>query len=183
MTENDPWGLASAVAERICHDLAGLTGTLGSAVEMAVEDSGRGPSEALDIAVTAAGELAARLRLLRAAFGSNPGALDGAAILALAAGLTGAGRVSVTTGGLSGVMDGVYARIVLLLVVAAGDALGRGGAISVSGTPGAVGVAAMGPGVVWPDRRVGVSAALAEVLAAAAGLRLETAGTAVMVLR
>ena len=138
MAESDPWALGGAIAERICHDLAGLAGTLGSAVEMAVEDGGGGPSEALDIAVTAAGELAARLRLLRAAFGSNPGALDGAAILALSAGLTGAGRVSVATGGLSGVVDGVYGRIVLLLMVAAGDALGRGGAITVSGAPGAV---------------------------------------------
>ena len=56
--------LAEILAARLCHDLAGLTGSLGGALELAEEDA-----EALSVARDSALALHARLTLLRAAFG------------------------------------------------------------------------------------------------------------------
>ena len=60
--------LVQTLSARLCHDLAGTIGSLGAALELAVQE-GDGAAEALDVAQEAAQSLQDRLRLLRAAFG------------------------------------------------------------------------------------------------------------------
>lgn len=61
--------LAQDIAARLCHDLAGLAGTLAAAIGMAAEEEEpRAAAEALSMANQTASALSRRLGLLRAAF-------------------------------------------------------------------------------------------------------------------
>src|ERR1700679_75829 len=60
--------LVELVCARLCHDLGGLIGTVGNAVDMVAEDIG-GDSEVAAFASSAAKALAQRLRLMRTAWG------------------------------------------------------------------------------------------------------------------
>lgn len=106
-----PAGCLASLAERLCHDFAGLAGSLAGLVDMAAE----GEAEALPEAAIAADALVARLRLLRAAWGPEGGALAPDALAALGTGLA-AGTLRVE---LSEPLAAAEARVALCLAVAA----------------------------------------------------------------
>lgn len=58
--------LAEALASRLCHDFAGLAGTVAGLLELAEQQP---PEEALAMAREASGQLVRRLRVVRAAWG------------------------------------------------------------------------------------------------------------------
>ncbi len=176
--------LASALCARLCHDLSSPLGSLMGALEVAAE-SPEAVAEVLPLASETAAEMGQRLRLLRAAWGGADGAMDAAALAALASGLP--RRVQVAVDGLApGAFAAPVARVLLNLLLLGAEALPRGGTVMLSGAPDAdVLVMVDGPGAAWPP---GLTAALAgpaapgsprmvqapllAMLARAAGLRL-----------
>lgn len=145
--------LAETLAERLCHDLAGMVGTLMGAVELATDDPSM-RDEALPMASEAAVMLGHRLRLMRAAWGSVGFSMDGRDLVALAAGLPSGRRVRV-------VLDGVQpgrrftastARLLLNLLILAVEALGGEGTVSLSGgQEGSLALSIDGPRAAWPS--------------------------------
>lgn len=156
------WRLAETLGARLCHDLAGSVGTLAGAVEMLAEADGRDP-DALREAEQAARELAARLRLLRAAWGGECGEMDRDGIAALLPGLAALGRVAVDLSGLTRRYPEPFARALLNLLLLAHEAVSRGGAVALADDPGGGVLARIeGPRAAWPP-------ALAALLAAGDG--------------
>ncbi len=181
-----PLRFAELLCERFCHDLSSLVGSLAGAVELAVDDPVNGP-EALSVAKESAAALTGRLRLLRAAWGSDCGALSPAEIRALLAGQ--ASRVSLDLAGLTdGSLPGPVARLVLNLLLLGIEALAGGGTLAATGSAGAgLAIVPRGPRAAWstgfasllvssdikrPDSPRGLLAPLTVLLARDAGLQL-----------
>jgi histidine phosphotransferase ChpT len=154
--------LAQAVCARLCHDLGGPVGALAAAVEML---DGSGPAreagdDALDVAQDAVRVIDRRLRFLRAAVGGcgDCGVDD---IASLSEGLTLGRRAAVDVTGLPRDLHlpPPLAQTLLLAVWVGVEALLRGGAVRLGGTP-AAGLAVWpdGPGAAWPP---GLPAAIA----------------------
>lgn len=140
--------LAVLVCARICHDLGGLTGTLLGALDLVQEDN---DGEALTVARDTAETLAARLRLLRAAWGPPSEALDGPGMQRLAAGLGEQVVVDISQFG-PGLLTPERTRVALAMLLLAREALVGGGVLTLSGTPcGPLRVAARGARAAWPQ--------------------------------
>ena len=174
--QQDAQVLAGALCARVCHDLAGTLGALSGMLDMVAAAP---DPEALALAQACAHELSARLRLLRAAWGSEAEVEDYAALLP---GLPGAERLSIDLTGLA-VLDGDRVRQLgasLLLVAAA--ALPRGGHVWLSGGGRRLALRIEGRQAAWPDGLDGgaqpapdarrVAQAMARLQAAALGLGL-----------
>jgi hypothetical protein len=129
--------LAESLTAYLCHEMAGTLSTLAATIELGDE-----PAEALALA----GEAAARLRFLRATWAGGAGALHGAQLSALAAGLPGADRCRVTVN-VPGLLAPPLARTALCLLPVAVMALPHGGTIDVSGS---VSIRVAGQGAGWP---------------------------------
>jgi histidine phosphotransferase ChpT len=174
---DDPLSLASALAARLCHDVAGLLGTLAGTLELI----GEAP-EAVELAADTAAILSARLRLLRAAWGGGGGALDGAGILELACGLPGIERLRIDATSLRGSLEEDPARLALCLLLAAAPTLPRGTLVSLLGAAdGGFTITLEGPGATWPaslaaagpsHARSALAASFAQLLASRTGWHL-----------
>jgi histidine phosphotransferase ChpT len=152
--------LAESLCARLCHDMAGPLGTVTGALDLAAEDPDS-TLESLQLAREAATQMVQRLRLSRAAWAGDCGALDVPGLMELAKGLP--PRVHLDTGGLSGRFAAPVARTLLNMMLLGMDALPRGGRIALSGTPGAdVLLMVAGPQAAWP---AGLALALADPLA------------------
>ena len=138
--------LASTLATRLCHDMAGLLGTLAGTLDMADEDP-----EAKELAAETMATLIARVRLLRTAWGGGGGALDAGAILDLAAGLPGVERWRLELSALTGTLEETPARLVLCLMLTALGGMPRGGVMSLTTAPrGGVRIGLAGKAAGWP---------------------------------
>ena len=176
----DPLDLAGAVCARVCHDLAGTLGAMSGMLDLVAETQ---DAEALELAGSCARELTARLRLLRAAWGTDT-EVDNLALLAR--GLPGADRLSVDLGGLAEQRPAMRQLTASLLLVGAG-AMPRGGSLRVTGGDRGVVIEMEGPRASWPQVLVeaaqgsvgleprAVSALMARLQARALGLVLEVA--------
>ena len=166
--------LAELLASRLCHDMASMCGALVGAIEVAIEDAGIA-AEALPLAHEMATALAARLRLLRAAWGPPGDALDHEQLAALGRGLPGGPRVALDLSGLSeaACLDPGLARVVLNALLLAAEALPGGGRVGLSGDAAGLSVAIAGRRPAWPAALPGLLAqpAQAAAHAAAAGAR------------
>jgi histidine phosphotransferase ChpT len=140
----DPLTLAGTLCARMCHDLAGSLGALTGTLEMAAEDADR---EALALAVALAQEVAARLRLMRAAWGSGS---DLPAPETLMPGLPGADRLRLDTRTLA-VTDENMRRLSLNLLLVAASGLPKGGLIRMGGTNARLVLEIDGQRAGWPD--------------------------------
>jgi histidine phosphotransferase ChpT len=141
--------LAQAVCARLCHDLGGPVGALSGALEM-LEDS---PDDAVDVASDAARIIDRRLRFWRVAVGGASEDLDPAALAQLGEGLTLGRKASLD---LSGLVPGCcvtpeVAQPLLLAMLVGIEALPRGGALRVAGSPGdGFTLLPDGPHAAWP---------------------------------
>ena len=154
--------LSDSLCARLCHELAGPLGTLTGALDLAAEDPSAA-AESLDIAAQAAAQMVQRIRLLRAAWGGDCGAMSADALGELAAGLP--PRVRVELGGLTGEFAAPAARVLVNLLLLGVEALPRGGAITLRGTAGGeVLLQVTGSPARWPP---GLASALADPAAAA----------------
>ncbi|HXT81616.1 MAG TPA: histidine phosphotransferase family protein [Acetobacteraceae bacterium] len=161
--------LAEYTCARLCHELSGLIGSLDGALEMLLETL-PADNEPLDLARGAAADAIQRLKLLRAAWGPEGEALSVPAIERLAGGLPGARRLAIRFIGVpqDTVFEPPIARMVLNLLLLAGDSLPAGGEIVVTGSPSDLFLGIAGPGAAWP---VGLALCLADEAAAFDGLR------------
>ncbi|MGE0223706.1 MAG: histidine phosphotransferase family protein [Acetobacteraceae bacterium] len=148
--------LAEMICARLCHDMSGLLGTLHTALDM-LEGDHRDSDDPLAIARQNAGTLIARLRLLRAAWASNPDPLSLDRLKALVAGSPAAHRVTLDLSGLppDTVLSPPVARVALNLILLAGESLPGGGEIIVAGTARDLFVQIQGPGARWPAGTAG----------------------------
>jgi histidine phosphotransferase ChpT len=141
--------LARLVGLRLCHDISGVAGTVGNALDL-LDGAG---GEAADLAKEAAAVLRRRLLLWRALLGGQGEAALGA-VLGLAAGEIAGGRASADAAGLdSGVMIAEEVVPVLLTaVLLGGEALPRGGVVRIVGDPQReLAVLPEGPRAAWPS--------------------------------
>lgn len=140
----DPLLLAGTLCARLCHDLAGSLGALTGTLEMAAEENDR---DALILSVALAQELTARLRLLRAAWGTGNDLPD---LASLQPGFPAAERLKLDTTRLEAADERVR-RLALSLMMAATMALPRGGLISVRGNDCGLALTIEGPRAAWPE--------------------------------
>jgi histidine phosphotransferase ChpT len=156
------------VCARLCHDLGGLIGTVGNALEMVAEDTDR-QNEVLAFAMSAAKALTQRLRLMRAAWGPEVDALAISELLDLAVPPLAARRVGIDTRTLSPgcVFPPRVGRVVLNLIILAGDSLPKGGTISLAGEPEDLLIRIDGLDAAWPP---GLTACMHDESAAIAAL-------------
>jgi histidine phosphotransferase ChpT len=122
--------LTRLIGLRLCHDLGGLAGTIGNALEM-LNDAG---AEAADLAGEAADMLRRRLLLWRSVLGSGEVRTLGA-MLGLLKGHIAGGRAHLEIGDLPEETTLSEAMVPLLLsgLLVAGEALPRGGVVRLSG--------------------------------------------------
>ena len=146
--------LVELVCARMCHDLGGLIGTVGNALEMVAEDTG-GENEVLAFASSAAKALTQRLRLARAAWGPESDAMALPALLALATPPLASRRIGLDTKALAPdtIFSASVSRVVLNLIMLACDCLPRGGIIVLVGEPADLFVRISGPGRCTGRRR------------------------------
>ncbi|WP_198373400.1 histidine phosphotransferase family protein, partial [Roseomonas rosulenta] len=140
--------LARLVGLRLCHDISGVAGTVGNALEL-MDGAG---GEAADLAVDAAGVLRRRLLLWRALLGGQ-GESPLGTVLGLAAGEIAGGRATVDAAALdAGTMLGEdVVPVLLAAVLLGGEALPRGGVVRLVGDPGReLAVLPDGPRAAWP---------------------------------
>jgi histidine phosphotransferase ChpT len=146
--------LAQAMATRLCHDLAGMLGTLMGALELAGGDAEM-MAEALPVAGDAALQLARRMRLLRFAWGGGTEevAIGMAQLRELAAGLPSGRRMAVALDDLH--PDRIFpvpvARLLLNLLLLGVECLQRDGVVAMEGgQDGAVMITIAGRRAAWP---------------------------------
>ena len=123
---NDMLRLGGVLMERATHDLAGVVGALGGAIELA------GDPDAAEIAAECALLLKRRLRLLRAMWHAAERPLAIHELRELLPALPGAGRVQFRLDRLSGGIAAQHVAISLAALVVAAEALPRGGSIELS---------------------------------------------------
>jgi histidine phosphotransferase ChpT len=143
--------LVELVCARLCHDIGGLIGTVGNAVDMVADDAAR-DDEVLAFASTAARALTQRLRLLRSAWGPDQETIALTALIALVAPPLEIRRIGVDTGGLppDSVFSGPFGRVLLNLILLACDCLPNGGTIVLTGEPSDLLVRIVGQDAEWP---------------------------------
>jgi histidine phosphotransferase ChpT len=163
---SDPLRLAELICARMSHDLGGTVGTLAGALELAEDPAVA--TEALALAYQAAAELRQRLELQRAAWGPTAGPLDLAALRALAEGSPHARRSAIDVSALpeDTAFSAPFARVVLNLLLLAGDALNGSGEVTLAGSGTDLIVAIAGPRAAWPSGMAGCLASEATAWAA-----------------
>jgi histidine phosphotransferase ChpT len=155
--------LAALLAARLCHEVGGPVGTLAGAIEIARSEPASA-AEALDIATLAAGGLAARVRLLRAAWAGAAEETDVGGLRALCAGLP--RQVHVDFDGLPDAHSFSAAAVDMLLnvLLLAAESLPKGGVVIVGEAgPETVMVVPQGQNAAWPP---GLAAWMADPLTA-----------------
>jgi histidine phosphotransferase ChpT len=143
--------LVELICARLCHDLGGLIGTVGNALDMVTEDAGR-DNEVLAFASSAANALTQRLRLMRTAWGPESDTINLSALVKLCSQALAARRVRLDASALPPdcVFPPPVGRVVLNLIVLACDCLPRGGTIVLLGEPADLLVRIVGQGAAWP---------------------------------
>ncbi len=140
--------LARLVGLRLCHDLGGVVGTVGNALEM-MDAVG---SEAGALALEAATILRRRLLLWRALLGGQGEATLGA-LLDLVDGQLAGGRATADAATLDAGMQVAepMVPVVLTALVLGGEALPRGGVVRLAGDPAReLVLLPEGPRAAWP---------------------------------
>jgi histidine phosphotransferase ChpT len=154
---DDRLRLTELVCARLCHDLSGLLGSLVGTLELVTE--GSKDTEAASIATDTATALVLRLKLLRAAWGGQPEALDLPRLTVLATGLA-TRRVGLDISSLPAttVFPPAVGRLVLNLLLLAAESLPRGGVLRLDGGSTDVIARLIGPSAAWPPGLIGMLA-------------------------
>lgn len=135
-------------------------------------------AEAIDLAGDVATALGQRLHLVRAAWGGAVSAMPVVAFAELCKGLPQARRVKVSFEGLrpGGALCPEMARLLLNVLILAGEGLPRGGAVMLAGdADGAITVRLEGAGAAWPAHFAGWMADAGRAWAAVDVMTAETA--------
>jgi histidine phosphotransferase ChpT len=161
------------MATRLCHDLAGMLGTVSNAMELAAGDPAMA-AEALELAQDGARQLGRRLRLLRAAWGGSDAMAERSIgiqeLRDLASGLPVGRRVTLLLDNIPPTRSFTpqAAQLLLNLLLLAVESLHGTGVASLSGGErGEVVVSIDGPRAAWP---ADLAMLLADPLAASPAL-------------
>jgi histidine phosphotransferase ChpT len=147
---HDGLRLAELLAARLCHEVSDSADTLAGAVEIARTEPGSA-AEALAIAAKAAAVLAARLRLLRAAWAGVAEALDVSALRTLCAGLPRHAWVDLDGLPAGYCFPAAAAQVLLNVLLLAAESLPKGGVVIVGEAgPDATLVVPRGQNAAWP---------------------------------
>lgn len=144
--------LAELLCVRLCHDLSGPLGALIGVLEMAREEFPE--NETVGLADETAAELAARLKLLRAAWGRESDELDAGRLQGFAESLSSSRRVRLDLTGLrpNRLFSPQAGRVVLNLLLLAADCLPGGGIVALTDAPAdSILVTISGPRAAWPS--------------------------------
>jgi len=174
---NDRLRLAELLTSRLCHDISGPVGTLMGALGMARENPGSA-GEALDLAGDVAVSLGRRVHLVRAAWGAAVSTVSVVAVAGMCEGLPQAGRVKVSFEDLrpGGALCPEMTRLLLNVLILAGESMPRGGIVIVAGDiSGAITVRLVGVGAAWPADFAGWMADARRAWAAVEGMTPEMA--------
>ena len=155
--------LAELLCSRLCHDLGTPLGTLAAALDLS---SGQNTAGAIAVADAAANAIGGRVRLLRAAWAGEAGALDQRQLAELLMPMQAWQRVEVDLSELDPIrqFSPAAARLLLNLVLLGAESLPAGGAVMLSGSATEdVLVEISGPRAGWPP---GLASALADENAA-----------------
>ncbi|MFC3126638.1 histidine phosphotransferase family protein [Pseudoroseomonas globiformis] len=139
--------LAQDLCARLCHDLVGPLGTVTGALDMLEDDP-----EAAELARDAATDLRRRLKFWRAACGGISDTLALSELSGLLDGMLAGGRASLALKGM-GTEEALPAPVAQMLLVAAllvGDALPRGGVVTLSREGEGLLLHPSGRAVAWP---------------------------------
>jgi histidine phosphotransferase ChpT len=168
----DTTRLVELICARLCHDLGGLIGTVGNALDMVAEDIG-GENEVVAFAASAAKALTQRLRLMRTAWGADTDALALPALIGLVSPPLAVRRIGLDVRAMPPdcVFPPAIGRVVLNLIVLAGDCLPKGGTIVLLGEPADLLIRIDGPGAAWPPGFAGCMHDEAAALAALTSAR------------
>jgi histidine phosphotransferase ChpT len=134
------------LCSRLCHELINPVGAINNGVELLSEIENAADPETIGLIAQSAKSAAARLQFYRLAYGQAAGlgaALTMSEVLAVAQGvvetnrvrLEGRGSASDPTGGGAERLDRTIAKLLLNLLVLGGEALPRGGRLSVAVVP------------------------------------------------
>ncbi|PWC29202.1 hypothetical protein CR165_08470 [Pseudoroseomonas aestuarii] len=121
--------LAQDLCARLCHDMVGPLGTVGAALDLLGEEP-----EAPALAQDAAAELRRRLKFWRAACGAGTGPLAVSGLTALLEGMLAGGRARLVAEAMPAerVLAAPVAPLLLLGALLVGEALPRGGTVTLA---------------------------------------------------
>jgi histidine phosphotransferase ChpT len=147
----DTLNLVELVCARLCHDMGGLIGTIGTAMEMVMEEADQN-DEIIAFAASASKSLMQRIRLARAAWGPDVDPMDLATLVDLVAPSLARQRAGLDTRALRPDSEFVppTARVLLNVILLASDSLPKGGTIVLIGEPEDLLIRIEGPGAAWP---------------------------------
>ncbi len=164
-THADPLHLAELMAARLCHDLSGPVGPMAGMLELAREEPAAA-AEALAVVSESTDGLVARIRLLRAAWGGDCGAMDIEAMSALLAAGLAHKRVGLAFSGFAGPAPAdarlaptpadarlapATARLLLNVLMLGVESLPGGGTVTCARQPdGDIVIRIDGPRAAWP---------------------------------
>ena len=157
--------LAECLTARLCHDVSGLVATIAGTLEMALEDMPE-PTEASELATQAASQLAARVRLYRAAWGG--GDMDEDAMTTLAEGLPNWPRLRLTLApDLADRLAAPGRRLLLCALLAATSGMPAGGGIAAEPAGAGFRLVLDGSRAAWPEAAAASGSGLAACIAGA----------------
>jgi histidine phosphotransferase ChpT len=149
----DSLQLAELLSAKFSHDLSGLLGSLTGVLELAGDAAPGSADDEVALATETASVLLLRLKLLREAWGGVDEPMDLATLAARKRGTVGEHRLELDLRGFAAgtVFPAPMARMVLNVLLLAGDSLPRGGMLALSGDAANRVVAEItGPGAAWP---------------------------------
>jgi histidine phosphotransferase ChpT len=140
MQETNEMQLAELLMSRLCHDLISPVGAIGNGLELMEEDDDAIAAEAMELTQQSARRAAWRLQFFRLAFGASGdrAAIGLKEVQDLAVGFLDGRKTTLEwPENAPGSLPAGAARLILLLVLLAADALPRGGVISLAVDSGA----------------------------------------------
>jgi histidine phosphotransferase ChpT len=143
--------LVELVCARLCHDLGGLIGTVGNALDLAAEEAD-GASEVIAFAASAAKALVERVRLARAAWGPEGEPLSLGGLTDLVSAPLAARRIGLDVRMVrpDSSFTAPFGRVILNLILLAADCLKKGGVIVLIGQSDDLLARIDGPDAAWP---------------------------------
>lgn len=146
MTTTIDLRVSELLMARLCHDLAGPIAAIGNGAELLDDDDPDFVRQATALISDSAGTAAKRLSLLRFAYGFSAGALAGPPPHLLATDYFSSGPVACDYAEAARGLDAPWQRLGCNLLMVAGEALPRGGKLTLLGDVGGIAVAALGEG-------------------------------------
>jgi len=138
--------VAELLMSRLCHDFAGPIAAIGNGAELLDDDDPEFVRQAATLIGDSAGTAAKRLQLFRFAYGFSAGAVAGPPPHVLASEYFAGGPITCIYPEAVRDLNMSWQRLGCMLLMIAGEALPRGGRLSLSAEDGSVTVSGQGEG-------------------------------------